>query len=113
MCAIGTPPAGLPLACKRFRAGIRPLGTAILKETTITQGQMVVASESLMNYLVRGSLPLLALLSLAALPLRAEVLLLKTGGRIEGELLNPGRTASEAYHLRTPRESLSLLPRIR
>ena len=42
--------------------------------------------------------------SLAAAPLaaRGEVFLLRTGGRIEGELLNTERTAAEPYFLRTP-----------
>jgi hypothetical protein len=56
-----------------------------------------------MKNLVHRSLLSLALAALAVAPLRAEVLLLKTGGRIEGELLNPQRSTGDAYHLRTPR----------
>src|SRR6267142_1736215 len=39
--------------------------------------------------------------ALASLPARAEVFILKSGGRIEGEHLNPNRERGQPYHLRT------------
>jgi hypothetical protein len=43
-----------------------------------------------------------ALIAVCAGPVRGESFLLKSGGQVEGEFLNPNRNASEPYLVRTP-----------
>ena len=64
-----------------------------------------------MNKQVGLSLVWLAISALVLPHAQAEVLLLKSGGRVEGELLNPSRATGEHYRLRTaPGVTVSLAP---
>ena len=55
-----------------------------------------------MHRLVSFAIFLVPLWALGARPASGEVLVLKTGGRVEGELLNPQRAGAEAYRVRLP-----------
>ena len=55
-----------------------------------------------MHKLAQSALIVALLYGGSAIPVSAEVLLLKTGGRVEGEWLNPDREAADAYRFRLP-----------